>query len=99
MAKPKPKARSVSRRQLEEHLIARALEDRRFRRELLRRPRAVVAREIERLTGRRNALPAGLRIQVNEESVHCMQLTLPFDFNIFAQAESDLVAFWVRAFR
>jgi hypothetical protein len=60
-----------SRRQIEREIIARAMKDEAFRKELLEHPRRVLERE----TG--VSIPRGLKVRVVEESPEVAYLVLP----------------------
>src|SRR3712207_1493702 len=61
----------TTRKQLEAQLTARAMQDATFRQELLRDPKGVLARELQR------PIPAHITVQVLEESPTTIYLVLP----------------------
>lgn len=73
---PKVTENSQNRRELESHLIGRALRDDAFRRLLISNPRKALETEIESLQ-LGVALPPGLKVRVLEESPDTMYLILP----------------------
>ena len=90
--------RLISRKQLEERLIARALEDPDFRQLLSKSPKTAVEREMARMTGKRVKLPAKLVIRVHQETASTLHLTLPAPSDVFATASTDLLSFWQGVF-
>ncbi len=84
-----------ARRELENHLINRALRDDAFRRRLIADPKGAVRGEIERLQ-LAISLPEGLKIRVLEESPDTLYLILPPDLIGKAAPEDD---FFLEALR
>ena len=65
-----------SRRDLEEAIIAKALQDEGYRKELLAKPREVVDREIKTLAPEAN-LPPGSEVRIIEEPQKAFYVVLP----------------------
>lgn len=79
-------------------LAARALEDEAFRRELLTNPRAAIEGELSSIAGRPVQLPAGLRVEVHEESDDVMHLVAPAPL-VPHEEENDMLIFWEHVLR
>lgn len=60
-----------SRRDFEEKLIIKALEDANFKQKLIKNPRAVIAYELG------TQLPANIEVKVLEETEHILYIVLP----------------------
>jgi hypothetical protein len=65
-------ADEVNRRDFELQLIAKAFQDPAFKQELIRNPRAVIAKEFS------IQLPAGIEIRVLEETEKVLYIVLPY---------------------
>lgn len=61
-----------SRRDFEEKLIAKALEDANFKQKLIKNPRAVIAYELG------TQLPANIEVKVLEETENILYVVLPY---------------------
>ena len=89
------RAQPQERRELEDHLINRALRDDEFRELLIREPRRALEAELRRL-GLGIVLPPGLKIEVLEETADTLYLILPPSLIAGPPPEDD---FFERAMR
>ena len=79
-------------------LSARCLEDEGFRRELLENPRSVIEGELSILAGKPVQLPAGLRLEVHEESGDVVQFVVPAAL-LPHEEDNDMLIFWEHILR
>ena len=84
----------ISRKRLEDRLILRSWEDEEFRLSLLREPRAIIAREIEAMTGRPAQLPEQIRIHIHEETPDELHFILPCRRDELAEDGHSLLVGW-----
>jgi hypothetical protein len=75
-ATPAPGPQPITRRDLEARIIAKAWRDPEFKRHLLHNPHGVVQHELKAVDPS-IVLPAGLQVQVHEESPNLYHLVLP----------------------
>jgi hypothetical protein len=67
----------ADRQQIEAPIIARALRDRGFRRDLLLNPKKIMERELSAILGKQVALPDDYELRVVEESPNVGYIVLP----------------------
>jgi hypothetical protein len=79
-------------------LAARSLEDEAFRRELLANPRSAIEGELSILVGKPVQLPAGVRLEVHEESGDVVQFIVPAAL-LPHEEDNDMLIFWEHILR
>ena len=92
-----PEQAPLIRRELEAHLIARALKDEGFRQQLIANPKAALEAELARLH-LDIKLPGTLEVKVLEETPTTLYLVLPPDLIAAGKSSDEYLLATVRSF-